>query len=332
MPDLPGAARGPVVAVLCADRRPPGLELIQSAAVVRYTTAAGLPAALRGADALFVWDFTSTAVEGAWPATNPPRWVHIASAGVDTLLFSALRDGDVVLTNSRGVFEGAMAEYVLGLVLAFAKDVPGTCAAQRERRWHHRETERIDGRAVVIVGTGPIGRAIARMLRAVGMRVEGIGRAPRDHDPDFGVVHGFDQWVGRLPHADFVIAAAPLTARTAGMFNATTMAAMRRSARLINVGRGALVVTEDLVAALRDGVIAGAALDVVDTEPLAASSPLWSLPTALISPHMAGDFVGYLPTLADLFVDNYRRWRSGSPLRNVVDKRLGYVLTRPGGG
>jgi phosphoglycerate dehydrogenase-like enzyme len=320
------AARGrPVVAVLGTGGRPCGLAAVEASAEVRYTTAERLPEDLRGADALLVWDFRSTAVEAAWPAAGALRWVHVAGAGVDAVLFPALRDSDVVLTNSRGVFEGPIAEYVLGLVLTFAKDLAGTFAAQRERRWQHRETERIDGAAVVIVGTGPIGRAVARTLRAVGMRVEGIGSARRDHDPDFGVVHGFDRLTRRLPHADFVVAAAPLTERTTGVFNASTLAAMKPSARLINVGRGGLVVTDDLVAALSDGVIAGAALDVFDTEPLPASSPLWSMPTVLVSPHMSGDFVGYLPVLAELFVDNYRRWRSGRPLRNVVDKKLGYV-------
>ncbi len=322
----------PVVAVLCADRRPLGMEIVESSADVRYTTAERLPEDLRGADALFVWDFQSTAVEAAWPAADALQWVHVASAGVDAVLFPALRNSDVVLTNSRGVFEGPIAEYVLGIVLTFAKDFAGTFAAQRERRWHHRETERIDGGAVVIVGTGPIGRAAARILRSVGMRVEGIGRTRRDHDPDFGMVHGFDQLTRRLPHADFVVSATPLTERTIGMFNASTLAAMKPSARLINVGRGALVVTEDLVAALRNGVIAGAALDVFDTEPLPASSPLWSMPTVLVSPHMSGDFAGSLPVLAELFVDNYRRWLSGNPLRNVVDKRLGYVPIRAPGG
>ncbi|GDY33571.1 2-hydroxyacid dehydrogenase [Gandjariella thermophila] len=280
-----------------------------------------------GTDILFVWDFLSTAVADAWPAADRLRWVHVASAGVDRLLFPELRDSDVVLTNSRGVFEESIAEYVLGLVIAFAKDLVGTVDAQRERRWHHRETERVVGRTALVVGSGPIGRAIARMLRAVGLRVAGVGRAARDGDPDFGTVYPFGSLTDRLPHADFVIAVAPLTEQTEGMFNATTLATMKPSARLINVGRGAHVVTDDLVRALEGGVIAGAALDVFEEEPLPASSPLWSMPNVLVSPHMSGDFVGWLPALAELFVDNFHRWRSGRPLRNVVDKKLGYVPT-----
>jgi phosphoglycerate dehydrogenase-like enzyme len=321
-----------VLTVLHAEHRPPGMESVDAEAEVRYTTASHLGKNLDGAHALFVWDFLSTAVEEAWPAVNQLRWVHVASAGVDRLLFPGLRDSDIMLTNSRGVFEEPIAEYVLGLVIAFAKDFAGTLAAQRDHRWQHRETERVTGRRVLVVGTGPIGRAIGRMLRAAGLRVEGVGRSARDADPDFGVVHPFGLLTNRLPEADFVVAAAPLTEQTTGMFNAETLAAMKPSARLINVGRGPHVVTEDLVRALQAGVIAGAALDVFEDEPLPTSSPLWSMPNVIVSPHMSGDFVGWLPALAELFVDNFHRWRANQPLRNVVDKKLGYVPTVATGG
>lgn len=319
------ASDRPVLAVLCADHRPPAMESVESEAEVRYATAATLAEQLRGADALFVWDFLSDAVEDAFPAADRLRWLHIASAGVDKTLFPAMLASDVVLTNSRGVFEDAIAEYVLGAVLAFAKDLRTTIDAQRESRWQHRETERIGGRRALVVGTGPIGRATARMLRAVGMDVAGLGRTRRDDDPDFGVVHPFSELTGQLGLADYVVALAPLTKQTEGMFHAETLAAMRPTARLINAGRGAHVVTDDLVAALRAGTIAGAALDVFEAEPLPADSPLWSMPNVLISPHMSGDFIGWLPALAEVFVDNFRRWQAGEPLRNVVDKALGYV-------
>jgi phosphoglycerate dehydrogenase-like enzyme len=216
---------------------------------------------------------------------------------------------------------------VLGLVLAFVKDLPGTLAAQADRRWRHRETQRLAGRRALVIGTGPIGRATGRLLRAAGLQVAGIGRIGRDDDPDFGTVHPFGELLERLSVADFVVAAAPLTDETEGMINARTLAAMSPSARLINVGRGGLVVTQDLVAALRGGGLAGAALDVFETEPLPAGSPLWGMPNVVISPHMSGDAVGWRPALAELFVDNFLRWRAGRPLRNVVDKRLGYVPT-----
>ncbi len=315
----------PVLAVLCGDARPPDMRAIEADAVVRYTDAAGLAEALSGADALFVYDFLSTAVPGAWHAADGLRWLHIASAGVDPVLFPGVRDSDVVLTNSRGVFDGAIAEYVLGVILTFAKDFARSWELQQRKRWQHRESERISGRRVLVVGTGPIGRSIARMLRAAGMDVAGVGRRPKEADPDFGDVYASSNLARHLPDADYVVAVAPLTEQTKGMFDADAFAAMKPGSRFVNVGRGELVVTSDLVDALRADRIGGAALDVFDTEPLPSDSPLWTMENVLISPHMSGDFVGWRNTLVEVFADNFRRWRAGEPLRNVVDKQLGYV-------
>ncbi len=301
------------------------MRAIEAETVVRYTDEAGLADALSGADALFVYDFLSTAVPGAWHAADRLRWLHIASAGVDPVLFPGLQESDVVLTNSRGVFDGAIAEYVLGVVLTFAKDFVRSWDLQRQKQWKHRESERVSGRRVLVVGTGPIGRAIARLLRAAGMSVAGVGRRARTGDPDFGDVHVSAELTRHLPEADYVVAVAPLTEQTKGMFDARTFAAMKPGARFVNVGRGELVVPSDLVGALRDGPLGGAALDVFDTEPLPSESPLWTMENVLISPHMSGDFVGWRNTLVEVFADNFRRWRAGEPLRNVVDKQLGYV-------
>ena len=304
---------------------PPGLDSIVDGASVRYATAAELPTALPGAEILFVWDFRSDALRAAWPAADALRWVHAASAGVDRLLFDELVASDVVLTNSRGVFDEPMAEYVLGLVLAFAKDLPATLRLQAQRRWQHRETERIAGARALVVGTGPIGRAIARRLLAVGMHVAGAGRTARTGDPDFGTVHPTDRLADALPEADYVVLAAPLTDATRGLIDATALAAMKPTARLVNVGRGPLVVTDDLVEALAAQRIAGAALDVFSDEPLPETSPLWTMPQVIVSPHMSGDVRGWREELVALFADNLGRWREGRPLRNLVDKQQGYV-------
>nr|WP_170160573.1 D-2-hydroxyacid dehydrogenase [Prauserella muralis] len=315
----------PVLAVLCGDQHPPDMHPIEQAAVVRYTRADGLAEALRGADALFVYDFLSTAVPGAWHGADRLRWLHIASAGVDPVMFPELRESDVVLTNSRGVFDGSIAEYVLGTILAFAKDFARSLRLQQERTWQHRETERIAGRTALVVGTGPIGRAIARLLRAAGLRVSGAGRTARSDDPDFGTVHESARLNEHLGDVDFVVAVAPLTEQTKGLFDASAFAAMKPGARFVNVGRGELVVTGDLVEALRSGHLGGAALDVFETEPLPADSPLWTMDNVLVSPHMSGDVVGWRNALVEVFTDNFWRWREGRPLRNVVDKDLGYV-------
>jgi len=315
----------PTVAVLCGDHRPRGMSDVEAAAEVRYATAEELPDALRGADVLFVWDFLSTAVPPAWPHADRLRWVHIASAGVDPLMFPELVQSRIVLTNSRGIFDQPLAEYVLGLVLAFAKDLPGTLDLQRERTWRHRETERIDRQHALVVGTGSIGRAIGRLLSAAGMTVAGVGRTERPADPDLGEIRASHHLLSLLPHADYVVVAAPLTDQTRGMFDAAAFRRMKPSARLINIGRGPIVVDEDLAKALHDKQIAGAALDVFTEEPLPREHPLWAVPNLIVSPHMSGDFVGWLDTLAELFVENFRRWLAGDELLNVVDKNLGYV-------
>lgn len=240
-------------------------------------------------------------------------------------MFPALIDSDATVTNSRGVFEQPIAEYVAAVVLAMAKDLPGTYELQRSRTWRHRETERVSGSRAVVVGGGPIGRAIARLLSALGLATALVSRTARAADPEFGRVHGCTELPRLLPEADWVVAAAPLTDETAGMFDAVAFGRMKRGARFINVGRGPLVVEEDLLAALREGRPAGAALDVFRQEPLPADSPLWRAPGLLVSPHMSADTHGWLRDLAEVFLTNFERWTTGRPLLNVVDKKLGYV-------
>jgi len=210
-------------------------------------------------------------------------------------------------------------------VLAFAKGFWETLDLQRRRAWRHRETEHVRGQTALIVGAGAIGRAIGRLVRSAGMRVAGVARTARAFDPDLGRVVAVGDLGAVLGEADYVIIAAPLTSETRGLFGASAFARMKRTARLINVGRGAIVDEAALLGALRSKRIAGAALDVFSVEPLPTRHPLWDLPGVLVSPHMSGDFVGWAPALSALFVENYQRWRRGEPLLNVVDKALGYV-------
>ncbi|WP_327119661.1 D-2-hydroxyacid dehydrogenase [Nocardia sp. NBC_01730] len=317
--------QGPIVAVLHSDSVPDA-ELMASVAdraVVRYTEASGLADALRGAEVLFVYDFVTRALPGVWHAADRLRWLHMGSTGVDPAMFPEMRASDVVVTNTRGVFDAAIAEYVLGQILGFAKDLSGSLLLQQRHEWRHRESERIAGATALIVGTGSIGRCIARLLRAAGMTVRAVGRRERVADPDFGTVA--TDLHAELPCADYVIAIAPLTARTRNMFDASAFAAMKPHARFVNVGRGELVVTDDLVAALRTGSIAAAALDVVDPEPLPVRHPLWELPNVRITPHNSGDFIGWRSEIVTAFTENFDKWIAGRPLDNVVDKRLGYV-------
>jgi phosphoglycerate dehydrogenase-like enzyme len=320
----------PSIVVLCGETdRPPGLQRPSPHAGLRYAaTTEELGEALPGADVLFIWDFRSTKLQTVWARADQLRWVHIASAGIDPLLFPGFVSSSVVLTNSRHVFDDAIAEYVLGLLLAFTKDLPCTLDLQRRRTWRHRVTERLAGRSVLIVGVGPIGQAIARLVIAAGCRVTGVARTPRNDDPDFGTVHPAAALPDALPGADFVVIAAPLTDHTRGMFGAAAFQRMKPSARLINVGRGPIIDQPALVTALRGGQLAGAALDVFADEPLPPDSPLWGMGNVIVSPHMSGDFLGWDTALTGLFRAQLARYRAGEPLANVVDKQLGYVPTR----
>ncbi|KEG42024.1 D-2-hydroxyacid dehydrogenase [Streptomyces althioticus] len=307
--------------LLVLDAEPlPRLGRLAGRVRIEHADGSTLAERLPHADVLLVWDFTSHAVRRAWPGEGPrPRWVHTASAGVDHLLCPELAASDTVVTNARGVFDGPIAEYVAGLVLAFAKDLPRTLRLQRERTWLHRETRRVAGTRACVVGSGPIGRAVAGTLEALGVRTALVGRTARDG------VHGPGDLDRLLARADWVVAAAPLTEETRGMFDARRFGLMQPSAYFVNVGRGELVVEDALVRAVRDRWIAGAALDVFTAEPLAADSPLWELDDVVVSPHMSGDTVGWRDELAAQFVELYELWEAGRPLENVVDKRRGYV-------
>ncbi|WFB09352.1 D-2-hydroxyacid dehydrogenase [Streptomyces sp. LX-29] len=309
--------------VLVFGEEPPvPLPRLVDRARVRVCDERTLPELLPTADVLLVWDFGSDAARAAWPGGGRrPGWVHTASVGVDRVLCPELVTSPTLLTNARGVFEQPIAEYVAGLMLALAKDFPGSWEAQRRRHWRHRETQRVAGTRAVVVGAGPIGRAISATLGALGVAVTLVGRRAR---PDEGV-RGAAELGELLPAADWVVCAAPLTEETRGMFDRAAFARMRPTARFVNVGRGPLVDQDELVAALVERRIAGAALDVFVQEPLAADDPLWDVPGLLVSPHMSGDTVGWRDELARQFQDNYDRWVTGRPLFNVVDKRLGYV-------
>ncbi|WP_055552552.1 D-2-hydroxyacid dehydrogenase [Streptomyces sp. NBRC 110028] len=306
--------------VVFGEQPPVRLDRLAGRAQVVVCDEKTLPDALPSADVLLVWDFTSDAVRDAWPGDGPrPAWVHTASAGVDRLLSPELTASDTVLTNARGVFEQPIAEYVAGLVIAMGKDFFGSWELQRQRRWQHRETMRLAGTRAAVIGAGPIGRAIGTTLSALGIKVDLVGRTARPG------VRGNDELPELLRHADWVISVAPLTDATRGMFDRAAFARMKPTARFINVGRGPLVVEDDLKAALLGRHIAGAALDVFENEPLSPEDPLWDVPGLFVSPHMSGDTVGWRDHLAEQFQDNYDRWSVGEPLLNIVDKRLGYV-------
>lgn len=319
----------PVVVVLgrLKERLPPDLEALGELARVRCVSSLQeLLAALPRADVLLVWDFRSPMLRSAWAAARRLKWVHVAGAGVDAVLFPEFVASPVQLTNARGVFDGAIAEYVLGLMLLWVKDLRRTLELQSRREWLHRETQRLAGAHLVVLGAGGIGRSIAALASCVGVEVTGVARSARPAEAGFSRILGRERIPEVLPQADFVALALPLTRETKGIIGRRELDRMKPTAYLINVGRGLLVEEEALLAALRQGHIAGAALDVFWDEPLPPNHPLWELPGVLISPHMSGDFQGWLEALSAQFVANFERWLVGEPLLNVVDKGRAWGL------
>ena len=304
----------------------PGIEAIAADATIRCVNDFdALREALPGAEVLLGWKFAADDITRAFDRADRLRWIQWAGAGVDAAMFPTLVESNVTLTNVRGVFDQPMAEYTLGMILAFAKGFRRTDTLQRERKWLHRLTEPVAGTKALVVGAGSIGRAIARTLRAAGIEVEGVGRTARDTDPDFGRVHDNSDLNRVLGTADWVVLITPLTAQTRNMFDAARFAAMKPTARFFNLGRGALVDEPAMIEALTNGGIAGAGLDVFVDEPLPSANPLWEMENVFVSPHMSGDFHGHKVAMAKVFIENFRRYRAGEPLANVVDKGLGFV-------
>ncbi|MCK5752802.1 MAG: D-2-hydroxyacid dehydrogenase, partial [Mycobacterium sp.] len=260
--------------------------------------------------------------------TDALEWIHITAAGVDTLLFDELRDSAVVVTNARGVFDRPLAEFVLGAVIAHAKDSRTSFALQARHEWRHRETRSVTGATALVVGSGGVGREIGKLLRAAGLHVRGAGRRTATDDPDFGEIVSSAELSTHAGWADHLILAAPLTDATRGLVDATVLAAMKPDAHLVNIARGPMVDEAALLDALTTHQIGGATLDVFDTEPLPPDHPLWDAPNVTITAHMSADVVGWRDELAAQFAANARRWLAGEDLHNVVDKKLGYI---PGG-
>lgn len=282
---------------------------------------------VENADVVLVSDFASHNAERVWRNATRARWIHMRGTGVDHLLTPTLVAHPAVLTNGRGCFDRTIAEFVLTQLLALAKEVPSIVHAQSRASWEPRLTQRLDNVRVLVIGPGAIGTAIARLLHGVGVQVDGAGREERPGRTGFGRIRSTAGLASYVGDYDYVVVAAPLTAETHHLVSADVLDSMKRSARLINTARGAIVDEAALVTALADGTIGGAALDVFETEPLPSDSPLWTMPNVLVTPHMAGDFVGWRQRQYELFADNFARFAEGRPLRNVIDKSLGYVAT-----
>ena len=284
---------------------------------------AELRRALPEADVVFAWDNGSPSLVDAWPLATRVRWVQGVGAGIDKLLFPGLLESDVVLTNAHGMFDRTIAEYALGVILYFAKELAATVELQRRHEWRYRPLARVAGTRLVVVGAGPIGRAIALMARSMAMDVTVVGRSARDDD-EFGRIEASEHLPSLLGNADYVIAALPLAPGTRGLIGARAFAAMRPGAVFLNLGRGPVVDEAALIDALREGRLSGAGLDAFEREPLPPDSPLWDMPNVIITPHVSGSSDGTDRCANEIVLENIRRFAKGEALMNVVNYEHGY--------
>lgn len=263
-----------------------------------------------------------------WRHAPNAEWVHSLSAGVEKVLYGDFIESRVPLTNARGVFKRSLAEFAVLGILYFTKRVRRLVDSQRAHKWDNFSTEFLENKIMGIVGYGEIGRECALLAKPLGVKIYALRRNPARsaNDPLLDKIFAADGMSKMLAEVDVLLAAAPLTPETRHMLGERVFRAMKPSAIVINVGRGPVIDEAALARALAEKRLGGAALDVFETEPLAADSPLWDLDNVLISPHCTDRTVNpdWLDLSMQCFVENFRRYLKGQPLENVVDKKAGY--------
>lgn len=302
------------------EKLPVGASLAAGNTVEAFQNAAG------DADVILLWGGSMNVFQQVFRQAERLRWVHSRAAGLDGVLFPALVQSPVTLTNGRGVFSQSLGEFALASVLYFAKDLRRMVRNQMAGRWEQFDVDEISAQTAGIVGYGDIGQACAKRFKAMGMRVLAVRRRPElsAGDPNVDEVCGFDGLESMLCECDYVVAAAPLTPQTKSMISTAQLRAMKPSAILINIGRGPVVDEPALIQALDSGTIRGAALDVFDTEPLPDGHPYYRMEQVLLSPHCADHTRDWLDQAMLFFLNNFQRYASGQPLLNIVDKANGY--------
>ena len=309
----------PTVLVYHADRRYAELVRVPKRGVSVHIAATPSEAAGAVADAeiLYAWKFPPQ----LYAKAGRLKWLQVMGAGVDWALVPEL-PAHVQITRAPGVFGPWMAEYVLAWCLWVTQRLKPYRDAQRQRRWDdHVLPDRLGGKTLTIVGLGDIGRDIARAARGLGMRVLGVSRRGRPVR-EATRMYPVSAMTRALREADFVVLLLPLTPETRGIIGADALAAMKSTAWLINIARGAVADEAALMQALEQRRIAGAVLDVFDREPLPPSHPLWKMDNVVVTPHISGPSTA--DALTPVFNDNLARYLAGRPLRHIVDRGRGY--------
>jgi phosphoglycerate dehydrogenase-like enzyme len=279
------------------------------------------------ADIAISWSLRGEQIKAA----KKLRWVHSTAAAVHALMSPELRASDILVTNARDVHGPVVAEHALALAFALAKRLPQAAKHQQHKHWAQQDLwagsprpRELNGATMTIIGLGGIGRPLAEVANAVGMRVVGVREHPERTCEGVEEMYGFGDLDHALSEADFVVLAIPVTPKTHHLMNAERLARLHKDAYLINVGRGVLIDEEALVDALRKNSFAGAALDVTEQEPLPPESPLWEMENVFITPHIAGLTEFMWERHYGHYTENLRRFLVGEPLLWVVDKEKGY--------
>ncbi|MBS1841675.1 MAG: D-2-hydroxyacid dehydrogenase [Acidobacteria bacterium] len=316
--------------LILADAKDPQVQFLfkrlQGVKIVAANSAGELTEEAKEATAIFQWSGSKELLQQAFAACPKLKWIHSRSAGLEQTLFPELRDSTVPLTNGTGVFSPALAEFVLGAIFYFAKDFRRLIRNQITGRWEQFDVDTAAGSTVGIVGYGDIGRAVAARAKAMGMNVLALKRHPdkRKEGDVADEIFGPNQRIEMISKCDYIAVTAPLTPETRGLIGETEIAAMKHSAVVINVGRGAVLDEKALIRALRNGKIRGAALDVFEEEPLPAGHPFYAMQNVLLSPHSTDHTRDWLNNSMEFFAEQCERFLDGKPLLNIVDKQLGY--------
>jgi phosphoglycerate dehydrogenase-like enzyme len=254
------------------------------------------------------------------------RWIQQDFAGSDWLQnFPDIIEKDFILTNASGVHAIPIAEHILAMMLALCRDFPYSFRKQHNRQWGRRgRVIELEGTTLGVIGLGKIGEKTAEKAKGLNMRVLATRRNPERFSPYVDVLYGPEGLPDLLSQSDWVVIAAPMTPETKGMVGERELRSMKKSAHIINIARGSIIQESALITALKEGWIAGAGLDVFEKEPLPPDSPLWDMENVIITGHFAGLTPFYFDRVLEIFLENVKRYRSGEPLINVVDKQRGY--------
>jgi len=281
--------------------------------------------AAKDATVILLWSGTRELLRELFGTCGQVRWIHSRAAGLDNLLFPELVESQILLTNGRGVFSASLGEFVLAAILYFAKDFRRMVRNQMASVWEPFDVQEIGGQTVGILGYGDIGRAVASRVHAMSMRVLATKRhVPGSTDPLVDHFYKPEERLEMIALSDYIVATAPLTEETRHMVSDAEFAVMKPTAVVINVGRGPVVDEGALLRALTAKRIKGAGLDVFEHEPLPAGHLLYKLENVLLSPHCADHTADWQDQAMRFFLKQYGRFEKGEPLKNIVNKRLGY--------